>query len=160
MHHSLLGDGMKAEPNLVPLLDVVMQLLMFFMMCVNFVNEQFNQNIELPVAQSARPPSKTEDQSDVLVLNLNRNGHLEVSDQKPLETLPEMRFYLKEQFGDTYRLMAQRKESRKAAGPVEVKTTVIIRADKGVEYETFYQLLQLCKEVGYRKLQLRAKSRG
>ena len=30
----------KADPNLTPLLDVVFQLLMFFIMCVNFVAEQ------------------------------------------------------------------------------------------------------------------------
>jgi biopolymer transport protein ExbD len=159
MSLSLLGDSVKAEPNLVPLLDVVMQLLMFFMMCVNFVNEQFNQNIELPVAQSARPPSKTEDQSDVLVLNLDRNGHLEVGDEKPLETLADMRYYLKQQYADTYRLMAER-QRKKSDKPVEVKTTVIIRADKSVDFDTFYQLLQLCKEAGYRKLQLRARSQG
>jgi biopolymer transport protein ExbD len=45
----------KAEPNLTPLLDVVLQLLMFFMMCVNFVTEQVNSDIALPDAQSARP---------------------------------------------------------------------------------------------------------
>lgn len=160
LNQSFLDHNHKAEPNLVPLLDVVMQLLMFFMMCVNFVNEQFNQNIELPVAQSARPPSKTEDQSDVLVLNLDRNGRLEVGDEKPLETLVDMRYYLKQQYDDTRRLIAERRGSKKAKEPVEVKTTVIIRADKGVDYDRFYELLQLCKEAGFRKLQLRAKSRG
>ncbi len=35
----------KADPNLVPLLDLVFQLIMFFMICVNFVSEQVNSDI-------------------------------------------------------------------------------------------------------------------
>ena len=43
----------RMEPDLTPLLDVVMQLIMFFMMCINFVNEQVNANVLLPTSTSA-----------------------------------------------------------------------------------------------------------
>lgn len=56
------------EPNLTPLLDLVMQLLMFFIICVRFVTDQVKQEIQVPVNQEARPPSKTADQP--IVLNL------------------------------------------------------------------------------------------
>ena len=68
MSHGGGGEGKATEPNLVPLLDMVMQLLMFFMISVNFVSEQVNESIQLPVAQSARPMDKTD--TDVLFLNL------------------------------------------------------------------------------------------
>src|SRR5262249_31149981 len=68
MSHGPASEGSAAEPNLVPLLDVVMQLLMFFIMCVNFVNEQVNQSITLPWSQVALPQSK--DETDVLFLNI------------------------------------------------------------------------------------------
>ncbi|HMP01910.1 MAG TPA: biopolymer transporter ExbD [Gemmatales bacterium] len=42
------------EINLTPLLDLVLQLIMFFMACVNFVSEQYSRNVWLPVAQSAQ----------------------------------------------------------------------------------------------------------
>ena len=45
MSHGPSAEGSNAEPNLTPLLDVVLQLLMFFMMCVNFVTEQVNEDI-------------------------------------------------------------------------------------------------------------------
>jgi biopolymer transport protein ExbD len=61
------GDSI-ASPNLTPLLDVVLQLLMFFMMCVNFVNDQVNAEIHLPESQSAKPMDKSE--TEVLFLNL------------------------------------------------------------------------------------------
>lgn len=42
------------EINLTPLLDLVLQLIMFFMACVNFVSEQYSRNVWLPVAESAQ----------------------------------------------------------------------------------------------------------
>src|SRR3954452_13170547 len=68
MAHGPAAEASSAEPNLTPLLDVVLQLLMFFMMCVNFVTEQVSEDIKLPDSQSARPMDKSE--TDVLFLNL------------------------------------------------------------------------------------------
>ena len=62
------GGNDVAEPNLTPLLDLVMQLLMFFIICVRFVTDQVKQEIQVPVNQEARPASKTADQP--IVLNL------------------------------------------------------------------------------------------
>ena len=63
----------EGKPNLIPLLDMVLQLLMFFIICVNFVTEQMNADIKLPEAQSAKPMEKTQ-ASDVLFVNLNYNS--------------------------------------------------------------------------------------
>ena len=38
----------EGKPNLIPLLDMVLQLLMFFIICVNFVTEQMNADIYIP----------------------------------------------------------------------------------------------------------------
>jgi biopolymer transport protein ExbD len=149
MSHGLAGEAIRAEPNLTPLLDLVLQLLMFFMICANFVTKQVNENIQLPVMQSARPMDKRE--RDVLYLNLNADGHLEVLGQaKPLAKANDMRFYLKRQYEDAERL------SRESGKGGDVKTMVIIRADKSAEYRDVYQLLDLCKRIGYRRFQMRA----
>jgi biopolymer transport protein ExbD len=143
--------GSKAEPNLTPLLDVVLQLLMFFMMCVNFVSHQVNESIQLPVMQSARPMDKRE--TDVLYLNLNVAGHLEVIGQQVLTTEGDMRFYLRRQYDDAQRLARIRGKSD------EVRTMVVIRADRSAAYKDVYQLLDMCKKTGYRKFQLRAMTK-
>ena len=64
------GGNAHDEPNLVPLLDLVLQLVMFFMMCANFVMEQVDQTIMLPVAQSAKPMTDAKNR-DVVFLNIN-----------------------------------------------------------------------------------------
>src|SRR5262245_51107641 len=67
----------RLDPDLTPLLDVVMQLIMFFMMCINFVNEQVNANVLLPVSYSAQElPPKTD--TEILVINIE----IERQDQK------------------------------------------------------------------------------
>jgi biopolymer transport protein ExbD len=57
------------ELNLTPLLDVVMQLVMFFLMCMNFVTDQVNQNVLLPKSASAQEIMAKTD-VDVLVINI------------------------------------------------------------------------------------------
>lgn len=72
-----LSNKMKAEPNLTPLLDVVFQLITFFMLVINFSSENYDQRVRLPVAESARPMEDTERVSeDRLVLNVDSEGHL------------------------------------------------------------------------------------
>ena len=49
------GEALVVEPNLISLLDLVMQLLMFFIMCVTFVTDQAAAEISLPDSQAAAP---------------------------------------------------------------------------------------------------------
>jgi biopolymer transport protein ExbD len=152
MSHGESGAS-KAEPNLTPLLDMVLQLLMFFMMCVNFVTRQVNENIQLPVMQSAKPMDKRE--TDLLYLNLTADGHLEVVGQQPLTRLSDMRAYLRTQASDLRRLARE----KGVADWEKLKTMVILRADKAVDYKTVFQVLEMCKTAGYQRFQVRAMTR-
>jgi biopolymer transport protein ExbD len=67
MAASVGGDDL--EVNLTPLLDLVLQLIMFFMACINFVSEQVSLNVMLPVSASTQEiQPKSED--DVLFINI------------------------------------------------------------------------------------------
>lgn len=155
MSHGGGGDGgIKAEPNLTPMLDMVLQLVMFFMMVANFAMEQVNTDIMLPVAQSARPTDKRE--ADVLYLNVNSEGKvIAVGRNEPLSRLDEIEFYLKDE-AEAYRREAR---ARGESGD-EIKRIAIIRADKNADYAQVYTLLQVCKKVGFRRLQLNAMTSG
>ena len=45
---------LNANPNLVPLLDMVFQLITFFMLVVNFKSAEIDRSLTLPVIGSAR----------------------------------------------------------------------------------------------------------
>ena len=63
MSHGGSSEG-SAEPNLTPLLDMVLQRVMFFMLVCNFTMEQVNEDVKLPLASQAKPADKAE--ADVL----------------------------------------------------------------------------------------------
>jgi len=147
-----LGDEAKAEPNLVPLLDLVFQLIMFFMITMNFVSAQLSEDIKLPIAQSARAMDKAE--AEVLILNLEATGKLQVIGQPKLGTAGDKRYFLRQYYAD-----AKRSAEAQGDSKGRVKTTVIIRADRNANYEDVFELMSLCKAAGFKKLQLRAYTR-
>ncbi len=59
--------GQKVEPNLTPILDMVFQLITFFMLVISFKAAELDQTLMLPVLGSARPL----DASDMKVIVLN-----------------------------------------------------------------------------------------
>src|SRR5947209_15374885 len=75
MSGKMVGE-ISAEPNLTPLLDVVFQLITFFMLCINFSQDNYDQRVRLPVAGSARPVEVARAGEDRLVLNVDRQGRL------------------------------------------------------------------------------------
>ena len=72
-----MSNEIRAEPNLTPLLDIVFQLITFFMLVINFSQDNFDARIKLPVAGSARPQDDVAKLHDErLVLNIDHEGHL------------------------------------------------------------------------------------
>src|SRR5436190_1800397 len=68
------------EPNFTALLDLVLQMVMFFMVVASFVNEQLNENIQLPLATTTLPIDKEE--SAILMLNIDKDGKLIIPPKK------------------------------------------------------------------------------
>ena len=69
MSGSVPGGGPKAEPNLTPILDMVFQLITFFMLVMNFKAAELDLSLRLPVIGSAKPPPEAKNVK-LLVLNV------------------------------------------------------------------------------------------
>ena len=61
--------GSKVEPNLTPILDMVFQLITFFMLVMNFKAAELDQALMLPVLGSAKP-MPTGSEIKMIVLNV------------------------------------------------------------------------------------------
>jgi biopolymer transport protein ExbD len=154
MSHGGGGEGESCEPNMTPLLDLILQILMFFIVTVNFVQAEDAGNVELPDSQTARPlPSvgakdpiflnllydeQTRKHEIVLPLQLDSTGQ----PQPPMQQAGA-RSFMKKLYDDLSR-----------SG--EVKNPVIIRAHKMAEYNEVFQVLQSCSDAGFRQLKVRA----
>ncbi|MFO0807893.1 MAG: biopolymer transporter ExbD [Gemmataceae bacterium] len=152
MSHGPTSNSELAEPNLIPLLDLVLQLVMFFMMCANFAMQENDQSIKLPTSQQAKPVADTG--PDVLHLGIDQDGAVRVVGRPPLTTDEEIVTFLRL---DVYEANKRRAAER---GESEVRTLVIVRADRNTAYEKVYRVMRQCQQAGLRKLQLRADRGG
>jgi biopolymer transport protein ExbD len=70
-HGSSGGDDTSADPNLTPLLDLVMQLLMFFIVCANLKSADKERILGLPTSTSPAAVIETNDDDEhALVVSL------------------------------------------------------------------------------------------
>ena len=134
-----------SHPDLTAMLDVVMQLLMYFIFLRRLINEQVTADVLLPVSQAAKPITKAE--GEVLFLNINAEGKVLALGKAPMN-LAETRLWL-EKLASEFR-----KEN-------EVQAVVILRAHKDASYKDVYLTMQACKDKGFRKFKVRAmRSQG
>ncbi len=142
MSHGGGGDD-TAEPDLTAMLDVVMQLLMYFIMCANFIAQENNVDVLLPLATNAKP--LTPEDNDVLFLNIDKEGKVKILG----EAAKDM---------DATRLWLDNRalDAREKSGDGSIRTAVVVRADRDVPYETVYRLMETAKAKGFKRFKLRA----
>jgi biopolymer transport protein ExbD len=163
MSHGGGGGDKPLEPNLTPLLDLVLQLVMFFMLCANFVSDQISRSVVLPNAVTAK--SLDAEIQNVLYVNLNDKGNLilqkiaSTDEQGEASATGEqlliapiaIQRWLRTQFDDKAR----------ASGKKDAEEmVVIIRAHKDCTFEGVFMVMSEIKKVGFKRMQLRAIQKG
>ena len=162
----MASGEMKAEPNLTPMLDMVLQLVMFFMLCANFVADRANKSIKLPDSIEAKALDK--DTESVIYLNVDtdgdvllvprmvsreekkadRSGMLALTNEINVQTFMANRLH-------EYEKTLKKDEQGKGKTPL-----VIIRADKGCTFRKVYNVMSACQKAGYKDVQLRVLKVG
>ncbi len=79
-------DGSEGKPNLTPVLDMVFQLITFFMLVINFQTNSIDKHMDLPVVGSARPVKNA---GTFMMVNVNNKGQFTVFGKPmPDEAIP------------------------------------------------------------------------
>jgi len=144
---SALHSAENAEPNLTPMLDMVFQLVTFFMLVINFKGASMDLSLKLPVLGSARP-LESKGEHEQIVLNIDAQGQLKV-----YGTPKDIKPYL----AGEARVAALKVPNYKHGD--ELPTTVVIRADKGISFKLLNEIVQTCQNNGFRKFELKAMTR-
>jgi biopolymer transport protein ExbD len=152
-----ISTELKAEPNLTPLLDIVFQLITFFMLVINFNTDNFDKRVRLPVADSARPiESKQAASDDRLVLNVDKEGHVLLGGEAlPLHKATET---IKHE-ADLVRLNLKATGAKPDATG-GLPTTIVLRADKDASFASLNSVIKICQSHGFRKFSLKAMTKG
>ena len=148
-----MSHAASAEPNLTPILDMVFQLITFFMLVVNFKAAAMDLDLKLPVVGSARPVDN-QGQEDLLVLNVNSQGQLRVYGQ----TISDVAGYIKSEAQASLAVARQTNPALKAGE--ELPSTVVIRADKQTPFTMLNGVITNCQTNGYRKFALKAMNKN
>ncbi len=146
------SNEIRAEPNLTPLLDVVFQLITFFMLVFKISGDNFDQRVRLPVAGSAIPVEGSVVDQDRVVLNIDADGRLLWKGEAlDIETaIKEIRVQAQ---------LVRRNQSiqgNKIAEGGQLPTSIIFRADRNVPFSQIYRYITTCQANGFTKFALKA----
>ncbi len=152
-----LKNKANAEPNLTPVLDMVFQLITFFMLVINFKANLMDRSMDLPIVGTARPVDKDKDRLQIM-LNLNNHGQFTVYNKPvPEESIPG---YIASQAKTAREAEAKRNRNFDETG--DLQTEVVIRADVATPFNKLYQVIKECQDNNFRNFAFRAmnKKRG
>lgn len=127
----------RVEPNLTPILDMVFQLITFFMLVISFRATDFDKQLVLPVVGSGAP-AEQDTSGEFLVLNLRTGGKLFVQGKEE----PNVEGFLSFEAG---RLLKNIKPD--SGGEI----VVVIRADRQLRCDFLLRVVQACKKSGLQR---------
>jgi len=117
--------------NVTPLIDVVMCLIIFFLICGDLVVADMSGKVDLPVAKNGQPLPEIEDRVVVDVMPLPASGGA-----PDISVLGQTIAYPYDAFAAALQDAVSKHR--------EVK--VIVRADKAVPYQFIAPILRICSQ--------------
>lgn len=143
------------EVDMTPMIDIVFQLIAFFMVITNFEQTQADERVILPKDQLAKPPEAK--RADELTLNI---GFFRDNDGNKTDPDPWV-FFGDEKFRvlDTGPKLKQERNFYEAVGKDLKDVTVVIRADAEVPSGLIQELIIISQENGFQKFALKATQR-
>lgn len=119
------GATHMPEPNLVPMMDVVLTVLMFFIVLSMAPKAKMIKNVALPSADRGRVEEVL---PDPLIIGMNKQGQ-NLVDNQPIDDLA---------LGN--KVVEYLNKNAKGA--------VVLKADKGLSYEKVIKTLGILRDVG------------
>jgi len=144
-------EGGEGKPNLTPILDMVFQLITFFMLVINFKSAALDLSLKLPVVGSARPVD-TKGQESLLILNVDKEGNISMYGRPQ----PVKEYIAREAMAA---LIGAKRSQPDIEFGQELPTMVVIRADRTTPFKLLNRVIMECQQNGFRKFALKAINR-
>ena len=139
---------------MTPILDMVFQLITFFMLVINFKSGELDLTLNLPVVGSARP-IETKGKKLFVVNVKNVNGQAAISLQGRLILEDRIRGYIATE-GEACRFRDHVTKEEIDSGEKELSDQVVIRADDKTPFGNVNLVITSCQEQGFRSFALKA----
>jgi len=147
-----------AEIDMTPMIDIVFQLIAFFMVITNFEQTEADERVKLPSDSLARPREYKLESELVLNIGFLRDAKGNKTDPDPFV------FYA----GEMFRVLKfgpkldQEARLRRQKGEDPKDVTIIIRADAEVPTGLVQELMRMAQneKAGFEKFALTAKQKS
>jgi biopolymer transport protein ExbD len=131
------------EGDMTPMIDMVFQLIAFFMVLVNFTEADQNQRIHLPSSELAKPPDAPLDTP--ITIHVTEDGTAIMGpNEVPIQGLTRL-------LTIEHQVLVRKGDGRAK------EATIIIRGDGFTQFGLIQEVIQVCQDVGFEKFALRAK---
>lgn len=146
--------------DMTPMIDIVFQLIIFFITCVTFIETQTSQDLILPLADQAQPPADNSEK-ELFVFNVVNLKKLDVKGERVFKDkkypfvvggVHMNRDALREQLSFAW----QASLARAGGDAKKVEAAVIIRGDRDVEWGHVLTAMAQAQQVGFIKVYLKA----
>jgi biopolymer transport protein ExbD len=134
----------SAELDMTPMIDIVFQLITFFMVINKFDQDESDERVGLPRDTLARPPAVQRKNAFVLNYGFMKNQQGERLSNEPFLFIGDEQLTL-EQVRPRLR---QESQFYRTIGTSLEDVTVEIRADASVKAGLVQELIQMCQETG------------
>ena len=151
-------DPFLAEADMTPMIDVVFQLIAFFMVIINFEATQADERVKLPSSDLARPAKVKPDQELVLNIGFDRDKQGNIIDPDPFVFYPGNEKIRIPDMSARLNLEAEFFRRKRAVADDAVTASVILRADAEVPTGLVQELIRQCRAAGFEKFALKAKA--
>jgi biopolymer transport protein ExbD len=142
------------EPDMTPMIDIVFQLIAFFMIVTNFEQTQADERVKLPADELARPPLAPREQELVLNVGFLRNPDGSLKNPDPLIFRGDDVFLVK----DFVKPLDVEARVARAKNIDPATMTIVIRADGEVPTGAVQELMKIAQESGFEKFSWKARS--
>lgn len=140
--------------DMTAMIDIVFQLIAFFMVLINFTKAEQDQRIKLPISELVKVPE--EEIHDTITLQLViRDEDLNLIDLHQVlvagqeKSIDELEPILRREFN----ALKEKDENAPA------NATIIIRADGDAPTGEVQKIIQMAQKAGFQKFSLRAKEK-
>lgn len=136
-----------AEGDMTPMIDMVFQLIAFFMVLINFSEVEQDQRVNLPLSELAKPPEVAYDKPITLQMTEDE-GIILNAGGTDLLTIDELRIALKR---EAQIIRAAGEDVRLA------DVTVIVRADKNARTGMVQEMIEAAQDAEFETFALRGQ---
>lgn len=136
-----------AEGDMTPMIDMVFQLIAFFMVLINFSEMEQDQRVNLPLSELAQPPEVPYEEPLTLQMT-GEEGIILNAGSPDLLTIDQLRIALKR----------EAQIIRAAGDDVRLSdVTVIIRADREARTGMVQEMIEAAQEAEFETFALRSR---